>query len=343
MATFTVKQIAEIIGAKIIGDENAEIAALAQLTEAKENELSFLSDKRYAKSLQFSQAAAVILREQFAESCPAISLVVDDPYQAFAKVSRLFATEPAPVAGIHPTAIIAKTAVIGANVSIAPYAVIGENVVIGNSVVIGSGASIGANCTIGDNSKLYANVTLYHQVEVGKRCVIHSGAVIGADGFGFAPVGETWEKIEQIGGVVIEDDVDIGANSTVDRGAIKDTILRQGVKIDNLCQVGHNCDIGENSVMAGCAGVAGSTKVGKHVLIGGASAVSGHIEVADVAQLMGGSMVIGDVKDSGAYSSAVPAMPVKEWRKTMVLLRRLDEMSAKLKALEKKVDSSDSA
>lgn len=292
---------------------------------AQLGDLTFLTHNSYKRFLLDTKASAVILKAEDAKECPSTitALTVSNPELAYARILRLFHPIQKPAAGIHPAAIIAKTAKIDSTAAIGAYAVIGERAVIGKHTVIASHVSVGNDVVIGDDCWFYSHVNLYNRVSIGNRVILQSGVVIGADGFGLANDQGRWESIPQVGSVVIEDDVEIGANSCVDRGALENTVIQMGVKIDNLVQIAHNVVVGAHTVMAGCSSVAGSTIIGKHCVIGGAATIGGHITICDGAIFTGCAMVTNSVKEPGIYSSGTGLFPNPEWRKVVAHLRRL--------------------
>lgn len=331
---FTLAEIADLIGAELVGDPAVQILGLQTLEHATGTEISFLANSKYRNHLQDTQAAAVILDAEAAEDCPCAALITDQPYLAYAKLSHHFAggqIEP----GIHPTAIIADSAEISAMATIGPYVVIGENSVVGERVVIGANTVIGNHCQLGAETRLAANVTLYNKVRIGKRCLIHSSAVIGGDGFGFAQHQGRWQKIAQLGGVRIGDDVEIGASTTVDCGALEDTEIGNGVKIDNQIMIAHNVKVGDDCAFAGCVGIAGSSKIGQRCTLSGGVGISGHIELADDVHITAMGLVTNSIKSSGVYSSGTGLQPVKQWKRNIVRFRQLDELAKRVTALEK--------
>ncbi len=334
---YTLQQIADFLEAPLQGDGTLPIEGVSSLNDSKTNTITFLSDSRQRKYLENTRVTAVLISQQDLEYNPVASIVCDNPYLAYAKISSLFVPE-LPQASIHPSAIIEKSAVLGANVSIAANCYIGNGAVIGDGVVIGAGCCIGDNSVVGTETRLYANVSIYQQVVIGNHCIIHSGAVIGSDGFGFANHAGKWVKIHQLGGVCIGNNVEIGANTCIDRGAINDTVIADGVKLDNLIQVAHNVKIGKDSALAGCVGIAGSAELGERVAVGGAVTILGHLTVHDDVMITAHSLVTNSIKESGVYSSGTPLQPKNEWQKNYIRFKQLDQMSKKLKALEAELE-----
>ncbi len=336
--TITLGQLAQQIGAELHGDSNTIVARIANLETAQQGEISFLSDRKYQKYLTTTLASAVLIREADLSACQTNALVVKDPYVAFARVAQLLDTTPSPAESIHPTAVIADDVILGKNVAIGAKAVIESGVVLGDGVVIGAGCFVGKNSRLGDHTKLWANVTIYHGVEFGTNCMVQSGTVIGADGFGYANERGEWIKIPQLGGVKIGNRVEIGANTCIDRGAIDDTKIADNVIIDNLCQIAHNVEIGYGTVIAGCTTIAGSVRIGKYCIIGGASVFNGHIEICDQVTITGMAMVMRSISEPGIYSSGIPAQTNKEWRKTAARTLHIDDMHKRLSNIEKLLD-----
>ena len=337
--TMTLGQLAEAIGAELKGPEALEITGLATLQEAVSGQLSFLANKQYRKFLDDSTASAVLLKAEDAEGFAGNALIVADPYLAYARISHLFDPKPKAVAGIHPSAVVAEDAQVDASASIGPFAVIESGAHIGANVTVGAHCFIGARCLIGEGGWLAPRVTLYHDVTIGKRVVIQSGAVIGGEGFGFANEKGVWRKIAQIGGVTLGDDVEIGVNTAVDRGALSDTRIGDGVKLDNQIQIAHNVQVGDHTAMAACVGISGSTRIGKHCMIAGGVGMVGHIDVCDNVFVSGMTMVTRSITEAGGYSSGTAMQPLAEWRKSAARIRQLDEMSKRLQQLEKRVDT----
>lgn len=332
---YSLQYLAEFLQAELRGDKNCLITGIAPIDKAANGQITFLKEPHYKKYLATTKAAAIILKPQFVDLVTTNALLTENPYAAYAKISALFDNSPKPKAAIHPTAVI------GNNCKIDQTAFIGANCVIGNEVTIGKNTIINAGCIIDDNSvigescKLYANVTIYHNCTIGNRTTIHSGTVIGADGFGFAMDKGINYKIYQLGKVYIGDDVEIGANTTIDRGALENTIIENDVKIDNQVQIAHNVIIGAHTVISGCTGIAGSTKIGKYCMIGGGVGISGHIEIADKTIITARSAIDKSITTPGIYASGIPAMPARAWWKNLARLTQLDEIIRKLQKQEK--------
>jgi len=337
--TMTLGQLAEALGATLKGPEALQITGLATLQEAGPGQLSFLANPQYRKYLDDCQAAAVLLKAADAEGFAGNALIVADPYLAYARISHLFDPKPKAVAGIHPSAVVAEDAQVDASASIGAFAVIESGACIGANVSIGAHCFIGARCVVGEGGWLAPRVTLYHDVTIGKRVVIQSGAVIGGEGFGFANEKGVWRKIAQIGGVTIGDDVEIGVNTAVDRGALSDTRIGDGVKLDNQIQIAHNVQIGDHTAMAACVGISGSTRIGKHCMLAGGVGLVGHIDICDNVFISGMTMVTRSITEPGSYSSGTAMQPLADWRKSAARIRQLDDMAKRLQQLEKRVDT----
>jgi UDP-3-O-[3-hydroxymyristoyl] glucosamine N-acyltransferase len=334
---FTLGQLAERLGATLRGSADKAISGLATLQEAGPGQLSFLANPQYRKYLNGCRAAAVLLTADDADGYGGDALIVANPYLAYAQLSHLFDRKPQAPAGVHPTALVAADARVDASASIGPYAVVESGARIAAGVTVGAHCVIGARSQIGEGGWLAPRVTLYHDVHIGQRVVIQSGAVIGGEGFGFANEQGVWQKIAQIGGVRIGDDVEIGANTTIDRGALADTLIGNGVKLDNQIMIAHNVQIGDNTAMAGCVGISGSTRIGKNCMIAGGVGMVGHIEVCDGVFVTGMTMVTRSITEPGAYSSGTAMQPAGEWKKSAARIRKLDDMARRLQQLEKQL------
>lgn len=319
----------------IQGDPQCLITGVATIQEAVPGQISFLTNPQYKKYLSETNASAVILSAADAQECPVTAIICRDPHYTYAKIAAHFDKKRNNIAGIHPTAVVGQDCQIDPTATISPNVVLGDRVKIGSRVIIGPHCVIGDDVEIQEESCLDANVTVYFAVTIGKRVRILSGVVIGSDGFGFAKHKGAWQKVPQLGRVIIEDDVDIGANTTIDRGAINDTVIEKGAKLDNLIQIGHNVRIGENTAIAGCVGIAGSTVIGKNCLIGGQAGVSGHLTIADNVMITGGTAVTKSIREPGIYSSGVGGLVTnKEWQKNSARLRRLEHLTERVKTLE---------
>ncbi|MDM1715525.1 UDP-3-O-(3-hydroxymyristoyl)glucosamine N-acyltransferase [Thiopseudomonas alkaliphila] len=332
----TLAELAEFLQAKLQANPEATVSGLAALDHAQPDQLSFLSSSKYRKSLDSTQAGCVLLTADDAEGYSGPCLIVADPYLAYAKVSHWFDDKPVALTGIHPSAVVDATAQVHPEAKISAHAVIEACAVIGAGSYIGAGTVIGAHSVVGADCWIAPNVTIYHRVSMGDRVSIQSGAVIGGEGFGFANHQGQWHKIAQIGGVSIGHDVEIGANTTIDRGAIEDTVIGNGVKLDNQIQIAHNVQIGDHTAMAACVGISGSAKIGKHCMLAGGVGLVGHIEICDGVFISGMTMVTHSITEPGAYSSGTAMQPAKEWKKNAVRFRQLDDFAKRLRALEKK-------
>ena len=332
-------EIVAALGGELRGDPAQAIVRIAPLETAGGDAITFVAQARLRPQLEASGAAAIVVAPSLVAAAPTgRSLVVtDDPYLYFARLTQWWAKRlrPAAPAGVHPSAAIAPDAVVAASASIGPMVVIEAGAVIGERVQLGAHCVVSAGSRIGADSLLHPRVTIAAGCSVGERCVFQSGAVIGADGFGIAPTQGRWERIEQLGGVRIGNDVDIGANTCVDRGALEDTVLEDGVKLDNQIQIGHNCHIGAHTVMAACVGIAGSTKVGRNVMIGGAAMIQGHIEIADGVTVSASTMVMHSLRKKGVYTAIFPVDEHASWEKNAVTLRNLYALRERVRALEK--------
>lgn len=331
---FSLHELAQAVHGKVSGDPDFEITGLATLESAATSELSFLARSKFRKLAEKTSAGALLVGSQeLADSLPAHCIIVADPYQAYALLSQRFWNPAMTRLGVAASAEVAGNVVVPGSAAIGPRVVIEADVVLGEGVEIGAGSYLGKGVELGDGTRIRPNVTLYPGTRVGVDCLIHSGAVIGADGFGFAPNGQGWTKIAQLGRVIIGDRVEIGANSTVDRGALDDTLIGDDVIIDNLVQIAHNVTLGAGSAMAGQAGIAGSAKIGRRVMIGGQSAIAGHIAIADGVQFNGRSMVNKSISEAGVYASGIPVQPVNEWRKMVARVKNLNALTDKVTAL----------
>lgn len=337
--SYSLRDIAERLGAQVHGDGDCRIDHVATLAEAGPGGISFLANRRYRPQLLTTRATAVILDSEFLSSCPVTALVVPNPYLGYARVAALLAPERPVPAGIDASASVSEKASVDASAWIGPQAVIDDDAIVGARSRIGPGCVVGRSASIGEDCALAANVTIYHDVRIGNRALLHAGVVIGADGFGIANDEGVWVKVPQLGSVVIGDDVEIGANTTIDRGALADTVIEDGVKLDNLIQVGHNVHIGAHTAIAGGVAIGGSATIGKRCTIGGAASLAGHLDIADDVHLTGRSAVPNSISEPGVYSSGAPVVQENRiWRRNIVRIRQLDDMAKRLRRLEKKLD-----
>jgi UDP-3-O-[3-hydroxymyristoyl] glucosamine N-acyltransferase len=335
---YSLSDLSSRFGLELQGDGELLIDGVGTLDSAGPDKIAFLANPCYRKKLLETKAGAVILKKGDTKSCPTNYLVAEDPYLAYARVATLFDSRPAAEPGIHPTAVISESSRIGLNVSIGPHVVIGDDCDIGDDCTIGPGTVLEAECRLAPGCRLFANVSLGHGVLLGARTMIHPGAVIGSDGFGIAFATDHWEKVPQLGSVVIGDDCEIGANTCIDRGTVGNTVLEDDVRIDNLCQIGHNVHVGAHTAIAGNSGIAGSVKIGKFCLLGGGSGVSGHLEIADRTTITGGSQVFRSISEPGTtWSGHLPSSPIHQWQRNLARLRKLDELARKVHALERQL------
>jgi UDP-3-O-[3-hydroxymyristoyl] glucosamine N-acyltransferase len=332
----TLARLAEQTGAELHqGEPDCEINAVATLQNAGTGDISFLANKGYHKYLSRTRASAVILAPEYAQECPAAALVSDNPYATYAHVASLIAPRPPQQAGVHASASLAADCTVDASAWVGPHCIIESGAVIHPGVQLAGGCFIGAGSVIGAHSRLSANVVVCHGVQVGERVNIHPGAVIGSDGFGLANEDGRWLNVPQLGGVRIGNDVEIGANTTIDRGALEDTVLEEGVRLDNQIQVAHNVHIGAHTAIAGCVGISGSAKIGKHCMIGGGAGIVGHLEITDNVTITGMTMVTKSITEPGVYSSGVPAQDSDSWNRNYARFRQLDRIARKVQALER--------
>jgi len=329
-------ELAEQFDLRLEGDGDILIDGVGTLSDATGNQLSFLSNAAYRGQLTTTQAGAVIISEKDAENCTVNMLVADDPYVSYARIAQRFDPRRPVKPGLHSSASIDSTAVIGRDVHIGANAVVGPGCQIADACSIGPGCVLIADCKLGQSSRLVANVTICEGVQIGRRTIIHPGAIIGSDGFGLAFDKDHWVKIPQIGSVQIGDDCEIGANTTIDRGAIGDTIIEDDVRLDNQIQIAHNVEIGAHTAMAARVGISGSTKIGKYCMFGGRSSTVGHLQIADRTTLTGNSQITKSITRPGTtWSCTIPAQPMREWNRTVVNLRNLEKLARRVLSLEK--------
>ena len=328
--------LAASLGLELAGDPGRLIRGLAPLESAGPEHLSFVSAKKYLPGLAKSRAGAVIIKAEWLDERSGDFLLSQNPYLSFARASQLFDNRPAPVPGIHVSAVLAADVVLGAGVSIGPHACVEAGVTLGDGVSVGAGAYIGHGSLIGAGTRIYPNAVIYHGVVIGANCTIHSLTTIGADGFGFAPGPGGWEKICQLGGVQIGDRVDIGASSTVDRGALGDTVIADGVIIDNQVHIGHNCRIGKNTAIAGCVGIAGSTTIGENCTLAGQVGVADHLVICDNVHVAGQGRVLRSIDTPGAYTSGTHLLPSRDWTRVAARISQLESLFKRVTGLEKR-------
>ncbi|HSC80964.1 MAG TPA: UDP-3-O-(3-hydroxymyristoyl)glucosamine N-acyltransferase [Chitinolyticbacter sp.] len=329
-------ELAAQLGGTTVGDD-IEVAHVASLEQAGPDSLSFVAQKRFVLAARDSRAGALLARADAVQTLGKPCIVVADPYLSYARAARLLHPVLPVSAGVHPSAMVDATATVAPSAQIGPGVVIEAGVVIGERCVLMANGYVGHDACVGADSRLYPNVTVAAGSQIGERVILHPGAVIGADGFGNAWAGDHWEKIPQIGKVIIEDDVEIGANTTVDRGALDDTVIRRGARLDNLIQVAHNVVIGEHTAIAACVGIAGSTTIGARCQLGGAAMISGHLDICDGVTILGGTLVAKTIRQPGVYSGSYPMQGHGEWLKNAAQLRHLDELANRVKQLEKRL------
>jgi UDP-3-O-[3-hydroxymyristoyl] glucosamine N-acyltransferase len=334
---YTLAEIAQRLGGRVMGDDSINIDQIASLERAQPHQISFLTNRKYVSLLATTRAGALILAEADATLTALPRIITANPYAYFARVSDLLNPLPVIKPGIHPNAVVSASAKVDALACVAALAVVGENVVVGASSVIGEGCYIGDNVVIGEHVRLYPGVVIYHDCVIGDRLIAHSGVVIGADGFGIAMDQGRWIKIPQIGRVIIGNDIEIGANTTIDRGALDDTVIEDGVKLDNQIQIAHNVRIGAHTAIAGCVGIAGSTTIGKYCQIGGSAGILGHLQIADNVVISSFTLISKSIRETGNYAAIYPFSKNEEWRKNAVHLRHLDEMAQRIKSLEQEL------
>ncbi len=337
MPGYTLAELGACLGGALVGDVGRRYTGVASLEQATSEQISFVTGEKHLAAAQRSRAGALLVSSRLSPQITQPHLVVANPHAAFARAVDLFHPEPEIAPGIHPSAHIADSAQIAADAWIGPHVHIADNARIGARSRIGAGCSIGAQSQIGDDCVLHPNVTVYSHCRLGHRIILHSGCVIGSDGFGLAWEDDHWLKVPHIGGVVLEDDVEVGANTTVDRGALDDTVIERGAKLDNLIQIAHNVRIGAHTAIAACTGIAGSTHIGAYCQIGGAAMIIGHLEIADRVVISAGTFVGKSIREAGTYTSVQPLMAHADWKRNAAQLRHLDRMHERIKELEKKL------
>jgi UDP-3-O-[3-hydroxymyristoyl] glucosamine N-acyltransferase len=337
MPSLTLGQLLQITGAELRGDADCLIHSVAPLDQAVFGQLAFLHRPEFRCYLANTQASVVILSPEELPGYAGNALVSVDPLLAYARAATALSKSEQPLVYRHSSAVIDSSAQIASGVTVGANAVIGARTVIADQVVIGPNCTIGDDCVLGQGTILHPNVTLYHSVVLGADCIIHAGAVLGSDGFGFANDRGSWVKIPQLGGVKLGNQVEVGANTTIDRGALNDTVVADGVKLDNQVHVGHNVQIGEDTAIAACAGIAGSTRIGKQCTLAGASGLLGHLELADRVHVSAMTVVTHNLSQPGRYTSLLPAVPHAKWRKNFARIGQLDRMAHRLRQLEKKL------
>jgi UDP-3-O-[3-hydroxymyristoyl] glucosamine N-acyltransferase len=327
-------EIVERCGGELLGDPDVVIHQVATLETAGAGHISFFANHRYRQQLERTRAAAVILAPEFAAAIGCSRIVCQDPYAYFARVSVLLNPPATIVPGIHPSAAIHPSARVAASASIGAFVSIGADAQVGEGSLVEASCVLGSNVRVGRDCRLHAGVSVYHDCVIGDRVILHSGAVIGADGFGLAWENGRWNNIPQIGRVVIGNDVEVGANTTIDRGALDDTVLEEGVKLDNQIQIGHNCRIGAHTAIAGCVGIAGSTHIGRYCRVGGSAMIGGHLQIADKVEISGGTAVAKSILKAGTYTSLFPVSLHQDWLRNASHIRHLDALAGRLRELE---------
>ncbi len=339
--TFTLGELAVRFGCTLQGDPDVRVSRVATLERADAASITFLANPRYKRHLAQTQAAAVVLDPKLAAESPVPALLSPNPYATYARIASLLYPLPDAPAGRHPTAIVDPTAAVDASVAIGPHAVVEAQAVIGPRTVIGPGCIVMRGARLGSDTRLIANVTLYHEVSIGERCILHAGVVVGSDGFGFAPDRGAWVKIPQVGSVRIGDDVEIGAKTTIDRGAIEDTVIGDGVKLDNQVHIAHNVRIGAHTVMAGQSGIAGSTTLGQRCMIGGQVGVGGQLTICDDVAVTGKSFVSTSIRKPGLYSGSLTVDEAARFRKNAARFHRLDELVRRIRRTDVERENED--
>ncbi len=342
MATAVVlRELARRLGAELHGDGDCLIDSVATLHSARSGAISFLANPHYRRQLAETAASAVILSREALADCPVPALVADNPYAAYARAAALLNPAPPWQGGVHPSAVVDPVSHVHESAWIGPQSVVEAEAVVGENVYVGPGCIVGAGAVLGESTRLTARVTICHGVKIGRRVLIHPGAVIGSDGFGLAKDEGRWLKVPQLGSVRVGDDVEIGANTTVDRGALDDTVLEEGVKLDNLIQVAHNVFIGAHTAVAGCVGISGSARIGRHCMIAGGVGIVGHLQITDNVVITGMSMVTKSITEPGVYSSGLAAQPGDQFNRNYARFRRLDDIARRLQRLERRQKSED--
>lgn len=334
---FSLGELAVRFDCEMRGNADTRVDRVATLENATSGGISFLSNAKYKKFLSTTEASIVILEDKYASAASVPVLICANPYAVYAQIAHLLHPLPEVEGGIHSTAVVCAEAQVSGSASVCPLAVIEAGAQIGERVLIGAGCIVERNARVGDDSRLTANVTICHDVVLGQRCILHPGVIVGSDGFGMAQAGERWIKVPQLGGVRIGDDVEIGAGTTIDRGSVEDTVIEDGVKLDNQIQVAHNVRIGAHTVIAAKVGISGSTKIGSRCLIAGKAGFVGHVEICDDVVITARTTVNRDITQSGAYSGELPMDEARRWRRNAARFRQLDRLAGRVKALEKKL------
>ena len=332
----SLRELAERFGCELTGDPDLIIDTVGSLANAGPNALSFLAGPAFKKQLSSTNAAAVILRAEDADGAPTAALIHDNPYACYARMAAVICPRPEYSPAIHPSAVVASTAVVAESAHIAANAVVEDGARVGTNSYVGPGTIVGPDCVIGDDCRLFANVTFVRNVTTGNRCIFHSGSVVGSDGFGNAMTPDGWVKVPQVGGVRIGNDVEIGSCTSIDCGAIDNTVIADGVRVDNQIQIGHNVHLGEHTAIAASAAIAGSTHIGKRCLVAGCAGIGGHLNICDDVKILGKGMVTKDITKPGSYASNFPVEDARIWNRRVAVFRRLDKLLGRVTKLEKK-------
>jgi UDP-3-O-[3-hydroxymyristoyl] glucosamine N-acyltransferase len=339
MGAVTLGEIAVRFGLSLHGDPHQSVDHVATLKSAQPGALTFLANPKYRDALATTQATVVVLGAAERAACPVAALVASDPYAAYARIAQWLHPKAPVEVGVHPSAVIDATAQVAKTASVGPLAYVGPGVVLKERVSVAAGAMLMGDAVVGQDTQIGPRVVIYPKVRIGARGLVHGGAVIGADGFGLAQSEGQWIKVPQLGGVSIGDDVEIGANTTIDRGAIEDTVIEDDVRLDNQIQVGHNVRIGAHTAVAGCVGISGSTQIGQYCMIAGFVGIAGHLNIADRVVILGFSLVSHSIVKPGVYSAGVPVTEAKAWRRTVGRLRQLGDLYERVKRLERQDES----
>lgn len=338
---YALAELADRFGLGFTGEAGKILTGIATLAEAGVGDIAFLANRKYLPQLDSTRAGAVILPPALVERCPVACLVAEAPYVAFARISHLFDKSPRPAPGVHPSAVVSPDAEVHPSAAIGPNAVVEAGAVLAAGVELSAGVYVGHDSRLGEGTRVLPHAVIYHDVHLGEHCVVHAQAVLGADGFGFAPGPAGWEKVCQLGGVRIGDRVEIGACTTVDRGTLGHTVIADGVIIDNQVQVGHNCRIGKNTAIAGCAGLAGSTTIGADCTLAGGVGVVGHVQICDHVHVTGMTMVTKSITEPGSYSCGTPMMSTRDWKRNAVRFSQLESIQKRLAAMESRIGQPD--
>lgn len=334
---YSLREIVQVLGGEIAGDPDVRLRRVGTLEHAGSGDLTFVTGGRFLSQLPATRASAVIVPEALRDATSLPRIVSDNPYAYFARASALLNATAPVTAGIHASAVIPGSARVGACCTLGANVVLGENVILGDGVFIGPNCCLGDNVAVGASTHIHPNVTIYQECRIGARCIVHSGAVIGADGFGIAPDNGIWIKVPQVGRVIIGDDVEIGANTTIDRGAIDDTVIEDGVKLDNLIQIAHNVHVGAHTAIAACTGIAGSVRIGRRCRIAGAVGIAGHLSIADDVEISAKTLITKSITQPGVYSGGYPFEVNRAWRRNAAQIRHLDELAKTVRRLQERI------